>query len=92
MLIALGFITIICLMMPFTASFGTTKLLFAAIGSSFALIKMSVYSTIGLVTKDEKEHISFMNFIESFFMIGILTATLFSVHLLITVIPNLHNG
>jgi fucose permease len=73
MLIALGFITIICLMMPFTASFGTTKLLFAAIGSSFALIKMSVYSTIGLVTKDEKEHISFMNFIESFFMIGILT-------------------
>src|SRR5258708_2029158 len=73
MLIALGFITIICLIMPFTASFGTTKLLFAAIGSSFALIKMSVYSTIGLVTKDEKEHISFMNFIESFFMIGILT-------------------
>jgi len=73
MLIALGFITITCLLMPFTASFGMTKLLFAAIGSSFALIKMSVYSTIGLVTKDEKEHISFMNFIESFFMIGILT-------------------
>lgn len=59
--------------MPFTASFLTTKLLFAAVGSSFALIKMSVYSTIGLVTKNEKEHISLMNFIESFFMIGILT-------------------
>ena len=73
MLIALGFITIICFMMPFTASFLMTKLLFAAIGSSFALIKMSVYSTIGLVTKNEKEHISLMNFIESFFMIGILT-------------------
>ena len=73
MLIALGFITIICFLMPFTASFLMTKLLFAAIGSSFALIKMSVYSTIGLVTKDEKEHISLMNFIESFFMVGILT-------------------
>lgn len=73
MLIALGFITIVCCMMPFTGSFGTTKLLFAAVGSGFALIKMSVYSTIGLVTKNEKEHISLMNFIESFFMVGILT-------------------
>lgn len=73
MLMALGFISIICFIMPFTASFLTTKLLFAAVGSSFALIKMSVYSTIGLVTKNEKEHISLMNFIESFFMVGILT-------------------
>lgn len=73
MLIALGFVTLVCFIMPFTASFLTTKLLFAAVGSGFALIKMSVYSTIGLVTKDEKEHISLMNFIESFFMVGILT-------------------
>jgi fucose permease len=73
MLIALGFITVVCFIMPFTASFLTTKLLFAAVGSGFALIKMSVYSTIGLVTKNEKEHISLMNFIESFFMVGILT-------------------
>ncbi|MES2005265.1 MAG: MFS transporter [Bacteroidota bacterium] len=73
MLIALGFVAAVCFIMPFTASFLTTKLLFAAVGSGFALIKMSVYSTIGLVTKNEKEHISLMNFIESFFMIGILT-------------------
>lgn len=73
MLIALGFVTAICFIMPFTGSFFTTKLLFAAVGSGFALIKMSVYSTIGLVTRNEKEHISLMNFIESFFMIGILT-------------------
>jgi fucose permease len=73
MLIALGFISAICFIMPFTASFIATKLLFIAVGSSFALIKMSVYSTIGLVTTNEKEHISLMNFLESFFMIGILT-------------------
>jgi fucose permease len=73
MLIALGFITLVCFIMPFTGSFMATKLLFAAIGSGFALIKMSVYSTIGLVTRSEKEHISLMNFIESFFMVGILT-------------------
>ena len=72
MLIALGIVTAACFAMPFTASFWSTKLLFAAVGSSFALIKMSVYSTIGLVTRDKKEHISLMNFIESFFMVGIL--------------------
>lgn len=73
MLVALGFVSAVCFLMPFTGSFFATKLLFAAVGSGFALIKMSVYSTIGLVTKNEKEHISLMNFIESFFMIGILT-------------------
>lgn len=72
MLIALGVVTAACMAMPFTASFWSTKLQFAAVGSSFALIKMSVYSTIGLVTRDKKEHISLMNFIESFFMVGIL--------------------
>ncbi len=73
MLIALGFVAAICLVMPSTSSFMATKLLFAAVGSSFALIKMSVYSTIGLITNSEKEHISLMSFLESFFMVGILT-------------------
>ncbi|MEN9684698.1 MAG: hypothetical protein RLZZ28_484 [Bacteroidota bacterium] len=73
MLIALGFVAVVCFLMPLSSGFFTTKLLFAAVGSGFALIKMSVYSTIGLVTKNEKEHISLMNFIESFFMVGILT-------------------
>ena len=73
MLIGLAMVTAACLVMAFFPSFGTTKLLFAAIGASFALIKVSVYSTIGLVTDNEKDHASFMNFIESFFMIGIMT-------------------
>lgn len=73
MLIALGFIALVCLLMPSLGSFAMTKLLFAATGTSFALIKVSVYATIGIITKDKKEHASFMNFIESFFMVGILT-------------------
>ena len=73
MLIALGMVAAACFVMPSMDTFWATKLLFAVVGSSFALIKMSVYSTIGLLTKDEKEHISLMNFIESFFMVGILT-------------------
>lgn len=73
MLLALGFVTVACLAMPSLGSFTMTKVLFAVTGTSFALIKVSVYATIGIVTNDKKEHASFMNFIESFFMIGILT-------------------
>lgn len=73
MLIALGLVTIACLAMPSLGGFAMTKVLFAITGTSFALIKVSVYATIGIVTTDKKEHASFMNFIESFFMIGILT-------------------
>ncbi len=71
MLAALALVSLACFLVPSLPGFWTTKLLFAAVGSSFALIKMSVYGTIGLVTKDEKEHISLMSFIESFFMVGI---------------------
>ena len=73
MLIALGFVAVACLMMPSLSSFAMTKVLFAVTGTSFALIKVSVYATIGIVTNNKKEHASFMNFIESFFMVGILT-------------------
>jgi fucose permease len=73
MLFALGIITAVCLIIPNTPGFFAIKLLFVAVGSCFALIKMSVYSTIGLVTKDSKAHISMMNFIESFFMVGNLS-------------------
>ncbi len=73
MLTALALVTLACLVMATFPGFGTTKLLFAAVGASFALIKVSVYATIGLITDNKKDHASFMNFIESFFMVGILT-------------------
>lgn len=73
MLIALGFVASACLLMPSLSSFNMTKVLFAVTGTSFALIKVSVYATIGIITTNKKEHASFMNFIESFFMVGILT-------------------
>jgi len=72
MLIALAFVTGACLLMPAVGGFAMSKLLFATVGASFALIKVSVYATIGIITKDKQEHASFMSFIESFFMVGIL--------------------
>ena len=74
MLLALIIVIIACLGMPLINQFWMTKLLFATVGASFALIKVSVYGTIGLVVKDKTEHISLMNFVESFFMVGILSA------------------
>ena len=72
MLIALGLVSVMCLIIPSVSSFLMTKLLFATVGVSFALIKVTVFATLSLVTKNKKEHLSLMNFLESFFMIGVL--------------------
>ncbi len=72
MLIALFLVTVICGVIPFTNGFWYFKLLFFVIGVSFALIKVSVFATIGIITKNEKEHGSFMSFLEAVFMAGIL--------------------
>ena len=72
MLIALGLMTLSCFIMPFVQTFIAIKILFAVTGTCFGLTKVSVFGVIGLITKDEKEHISVMSFIESFFMVGIL--------------------
>lgn len=73
MLLALGFIGFVCLVMPHVPTFWMTKLLFAATGVGFALVKVSVFATLGLVTNNSKEHVSLMNFLESFFMVGVLS-------------------
>ncbi len=70
MLIALGAVTAVCFIIPNVPTFLAIKLLFVVVGASFALIKMSVYSTIGIITENPKDHIRFMNFIESFFTVG----------------------
>jgi fucose permease len=72
MLIGLGAVALACFIVPSLRFFWAIKLLCAISGFSFGLIKVSVFGTIGIVTHSEKEHLSMMNFIESFFMVGIL--------------------
>ncbi len=74
MLIGLFLVTIGCIQMYYANSFLGAKILFAIVGVSFALIKISVYSLIGLVVNTRKEHNSFMSTIEGVFMIGIALA------------------
>lgn len=74
MLIALALVFAGCIGMYYGNSFTSVRILFACVGISFAVVKVSVYSLIGVVTTGEKEHKSLLSSIESFFMIGIATA------------------
>lgn len=74
MLVGLAMVALACIAMYFGNSFDTAKVLFATVGAAFALIKVSVYSTIGLVTESTKEHNSLMSSIEGVFMFGIALA------------------
>lgn len=73
MLGALAFVGCVALTMPQLPAFWMAKLMLAATGIGFALIKVSVFATLGLITRSTKEHISLMNFLESFFMVGVLS-------------------
>jgi MFS transporter, FHS family, glucose/mannose:H+ symporter len=63
-----------CIGMYFGNSFWSAKLMFLSVGVSFAFIKLSVYSLVGVITDTPKEHSSLMSSIEGFFMVGIAAA------------------
>jgi len=71
--IGLIVVLIACLLTPIIAQFWVIKLLFACIGVSFALVKVSVYSIIGQLSHSVKSHSSLLNTIEGIFMLGSLS-------------------
>lgn len=73
-LAALALVTCACVAMPLVPAFWTAKLLFLCVGVAFALVKVSVYSTLGLIATDRRHHASIMNTIEGVFMVGVLSA------------------
>ncbi|NIB40892.1 MFS transporter [Pseudomaricurvus alkylphenolicus] len=72
MMVGLFIVTIACLSMPLFPSFLTTKLLFMCAGISFALVKVSVYSSVGLLSRSSQHHASILNTVEGTFMVGVL--------------------
>jgi FHS family glucose/mannose:H+ symporter-like MFS transporter len=74
MLVALAIVACATLAMPLLPAFATAKLLFLCVGVAFALVKVSVYSTIGLLADDSREHAGLTNSLEGFFMVGVLSA------------------
>ena len=72
MMLALAIVGAACVLMALHPTFMVTRLLFACIGVSFALAKVGVYSSIGLLTADKTAHSRLTNTIEGMFMVGVL--------------------
>ncbi len=62
-----------CCLMPLYPGFFTAKMLFLLCGFAFAFIKVSVYSSVALVTEDSRQHAGFMSTVEGLYMVGVLT-------------------
>lgn len=79
MLIALGASAVVLVAVPMFVSFTVVKLVFLVTGLSYGLMKVALYSTVGLVAPGKKEHASLLSFVESFYKIGsLLTFVVFA--------------
>jgi fucose permease len=72
LMIGLSLVMLACLLTPMIGNFWVIKLLFACIGVSFALVKVSIYSIVGQLSSSVKAHSSLLNTIEGIFMLGSL--------------------
>lgn len=72
MMLALALVAGACVAMPLFNAFWMTKVMLVTTGVGFALVKVSVYSSIGLLTDDGKRHASLTSTIEGCFMLGVL--------------------
>ena len=75
MMLGLGFVALACMSMPLVPGFVTTRLMFVAVGVGFALVKVSVYSSIGLLAPAPKQHASLTSLLEGLFMLGVLSTS-----------------
>jgi len=72
MMLGLALVAAACVAMPLLDAFWVIKAMLATVGVAFALVKVSVYSSIGLLTDDKQAHASLTSFIEGCFMVGVL--------------------
>lgn len=79
MLAALAASALALVAVPLFVSFTTVKLVFLVTGVSYGLMKVALYSTIGLLAPDKRAHASLLSFVESFYKIGsLLTFVVFA--------------
>lgn len=74
MLSALAFLSLGCVLMALFGGFGMSKLLFAMVGASFGVIKISAWSSVSLITDNADDHASVMSTLEGVFMVGVLAS------------------
>lgn len=73
LLAGLLLVTLACAVTPAIPEFWMIKVLFACTGTSFALVKVSVYAIIGQLATSHRMHSSVMNLVEGIFMLGVLS-------------------
>lgn len=79
MLLALAASALALVAVPVFVSFTAVKAVFLVTGVSYGLMKVALYSTIGLVASGQREHASLLSFVESFYKIGsLLTFVVFA--------------
>ncbi|MBX3736452.1 MAG: MFS transporter [Candidatus Didemnitutus sp.] len=79
MLLALAASALALVAVPLFVSFTAVKLVFLVTGVSYGLMKVALYSTIGLLAPDKQAHASLLSFVESFYKIGsLLTFVVFA--------------
>jgi len=74
MMLGLGMVALACASMPVLQAFWATKLMFATVGVAFALTKVAVYSSIGLLTENARAHAGLTSLVEGWFMASILAS------------------
>lgn len=72
MLLGLSLLAVACLLLPSVPSYYSSLMMFALTGGVFAVVKIAIFSTIGLVTTDPKQHASTMGLFEAFYMFAVL--------------------
>lgn len=72
MIVGVLLVSATCAVIPLLDRFQAMQLLFAVIGMSFAVVKIATYTSIGLLTRDNKGHASLLTLIEGVFMVGVL--------------------
>ena len=72
MLIALALVAAASAAVPALSSFWAIKLFYVTAGVAFALAKVSVYASIGLVTRNASGHAGLTSLVEGMFMLGVL--------------------
>jgi MFS transporter, FHS family, glucose/mannose:H+ symporter len=70
MLIALTMVALIFAWVPTGNSFNTIELMFVVTGASFALVKSSIFASLGLLAHDIEHHASMMSYLEATFACG----------------------
>jgi fucose permease len=72
--IAIGLVMVAaaCVAMRLVGAFWMTRLMFATVGASFAVVKISVYSSVGLIARDGRDHAARISVLEGVFMLGVL--------------------